>query len=85
MVALNLRLAFSLPLFLGAASYAAAIQQNLTTYLLTQYADTYKTVITEPAFFGKVLNGTVTPEQVAYFFEQARLSAKTRASKARKS
>jgi hypothetical protein len=44
--------------------------QNLTTYLLTKYADVYHNVTTQPAFFHKVLNGTVAPEQVAYFFEQ---------------
>jgi hypothetical protein len=49
---------------------ADVIGQNLTTYLLTKYADVYHNVTTQPVFFQKVLNGTVAPDQVAYFFEQ---------------
>ncbi len=56
--------------------------QNLTTYLLTRYADVYHNVTTQPAFFHEVLNGTVTPEQVAYFFQQVR-AAPSRVSKLR--
>ena len=46
--------------------------QELTTYLLTRYAEVYHNVTTQPAFFHEVLNGTVTSEQVSYFFEQVR-------------
>jgi hypothetical protein len=50
--------------------------QNLTTYLLNKYQDVYHNIITQPTFFEKVLNGTVTPQQVAYFFEQVRTVSK---------
>ena len=52
------------------AANVAAWNTNLTTYLLTKYADYYHNVTTQPAFFHQVLNGTVEPERVAYFFEQ---------------
>jgi hypothetical protein len=45
-------------------------QQNLTAYLLEKYDSFYKQTITEPSFFAQVLNGTVDPLRVAYFFEQ---------------
>lgn len=51
---------------------ASVVGESLTTYLLSHYAAEYHKVITQPAFFHKVLNGTVKPEQVAYFFEQVR-------------
>ncbi|KAK6538866.1 hypothetical protein TWF694_010425 [Orbilia ellipsospora] len=49
---------------------ATLAKQNLTTYLLSRYASKYHSVITQPEFFKQVLNGTVKPNRVAYFFEQ---------------
>lgn len=48
----------------------ASCPTNLTAYLLSTYADEYKDAVTAPVFFQRVLNGTVDPGQVAYFFEQ---------------
>lgn len=43
---------------------------NLTDHLLTKYFARFDTATTSPAFFHQVLNGTVSPARVAYFFEQ---------------
>lgn len=61
---------FGVSFILLAILAAGVAGENLTTYLLTRYAKTYHNVITEPAFFHEVLNGTVKAKQVAYFFEQ---------------
>lgn len=50
--------------------HASASSQNLTSYLLTAHASYYHNVTTFPDFFHRVINGTVTEAQVAYFFEQ---------------
>jgi thiaminase len=52
------------------AHQAHSAAQNLTTYLLTRYSSTYHTSISSPGFLNEVINGTVSREQVAYFFEQ---------------
>jgi hypothetical protein len=45
-------------------------KQNLTAYLLQTYNSIYEETITGPTFFAQVLNGSVNPLRVAYFFEQ---------------
>lgn len=43
---------------------------NVTDYLLSKYASNFQTATTSPSFFQQVLNGTVSSQRVAYFFEQ---------------
>jgi hypothetical protein len=64
----------AVPTATGTASFDASSKpsdvSNLTDHLLSKYASRYHTATTSPTFFHQVLNDTVSPARVAYFFEQ---------------